>query len=284
VEAQAIGRVHRHVHTYIYTHTRIHTHPRVVTGVEAQAIGRVHRIGQTRATVVHRHIIDNSVEVRVLQVNRQKQRQVMQQGGLMPRVKVVKHAEVVSMEDLETLFGGSAGSVNQDYGGGGTDVHDERSGSSSSGQTNRRDGSDASSAFQSLRDTDEAHQRELDDNWWRETVVYEGANISRERVLRSIQCAASAQMRASTAHASEASGAAMVVEETRADHVDDSEAHVRAGGVSVRECERRCDVFVHGRALAAGMADMIRECLYVCVRVCVKMCVCLCICGVLVCV
>lgn len=37
-------------------------------GVEQQAIGRVHRIGQSRATMVHRFVVQHSVEQNVASI------------------------------------------------------------------------------------------------------------------------------------------------------------------------------------------------------------------------
>lgn len=46
--------------------------PLLDPAVEAQAIGRVHRIGQTRPTVVHRFVMDASIEENVRQINSER--------------------------------------------------------------------------------------------------------------------------------------------------------------------------------------------------------------------
>ena len=46
--------------------------PLLDPAVEAQVVGRVHRIGQTRATVVHRLVMDASVEENVCQINSER--------------------------------------------------------------------------------------------------------------------------------------------------------------------------------------------------------------------
>ncbi|XP_037084816.1 E3 ubiquitin-protein ligase SHPRH-like [Pollicipes pollicipes] len=45
------------------------THPVLDPGAERQAVGRVHRIGQRRATVVHRLVVRDTIEERVLALN-----------------------------------------------------------------------------------------------------------------------------------------------------------------------------------------------------------------------
>jgi DNA repair protein RAD5 len=40
--------------------------------IEDQAVDRVHRIGQTRPVVVHRYLINNSIEERVMAIQRRK--------------------------------------------------------------------------------------------------------------------------------------------------------------------------------------------------------------------
>ncbi|KAF0305515.1 E3 ubiquitin-protein ligase SHPRH [Amphibalanus amphitrite] len=45
------------------------THPVLDPGSERQAVGRVHRIGQRRATVVHRLVVRDTIEERVLALN-----------------------------------------------------------------------------------------------------------------------------------------------------------------------------------------------------------------------
>ncbi|CAD6960300.1 unnamed protein product [Tilletia laevis] len=47
------------------------------TSVENQAIDRIHRLGQTKAVTVHRYMIENTIEERIIRIQKRKDALVM---------------------------------------------------------------------------------------------------------------------------------------------------------------------------------------------------------------
>ncbi|KAL3695861.1 hypothetical protein R1sor_009937 [Riccia sorocarpa] len=66
-------------------------------GVEAQAINRVHRIGQLRATFVHRFIVKDTVEERIFQLGRQKEKK----EKLTP---TTRQQNILTFSDVSAIF------------------------------------------------------------------------------------------------------------------------------------------------------------------------------------
>lgn len=76
--------------------------PQINPAAEAQAIGRVDRIGQKRETTVHRFIIQNTVEERVLEIGRAKARDSSkEQRGKNPTEEKITAAEALHMFEDE---------------------------------------------------------------------------------------------------------------------------------------------------------------------------------------
>lgn len=69
---------------------------------EDQAVDRVHRIGQLRPVTVHRLIVDDTIEDRILEVQKRKQAVVGQ--ALSASVGRADGARSEALADLELLF------------------------------------------------------------------------------------------------------------------------------------------------------------------------------------
>ncbi|XVF81925.1 hypothetical protein PTKIN_Ptkin16aG0001600 [Pterospermum kingtungense] len=72
--------------------------PLLNPAVEAQAISRVHRIGQEKSTLVHRFIVENTVEKSIYKLNRSRN-----SSGFVGNTKN-QDQPVLTLKDLESLF------------------------------------------------------------------------------------------------------------------------------------------------------------------------------------
>ena len=80
--------------------------PLLNVAVEAQAIGRVHRIGQSKPTVVHRMIVEQTVEERVRKLSKQKLSALKHSGSMsLEHARAAsKNKETVTLDDMEAMF------------------------------------------------------------------------------------------------------------------------------------------------------------------------------------
>jgi len=73
--------------------------PLLNPAVEAQAINRVHRFGQEKQTFIHRFIIKNTIEEKVVQMNKRKEKELL--GWKLPSKK---DNDILSKDDIEFLL------------------------------------------------------------------------------------------------------------------------------------------------------------------------------------
>lgn len=69
---------------------------------EDQAVDRVHRIGQTRPVTVHRLLIDDTIEDRIIAI--QKRKQALVGRAISASIGRAEGAQSEALENLELLF------------------------------------------------------------------------------------------------------------------------------------------------------------------------------------
>ena len=78
--------------------------PLLNPGVELQAIGRVHRIGQTKETIVHRFVVQNTIEEKLHQINSRRKEKHNEECSVDWKLKK-SEKDCMTTSDLRELFG-----------------------------------------------------------------------------------------------------------------------------------------------------------------------------------
>mmetsp|Transcript_3018 Transcript_3018/g.8470 ORF Transcript_3018/g.8470 Transcript_3018/m.8470 type:complete len:308 (+) Transcript_3018:131-1054(+) len=157
--------------------------PTLDAAAEAQAVGRVHRIGQTRPTTVHRFVVQDTVEERVLALALRKVAVLRSSLGL------VGSAASGASEDLAGIGGRAPDPITlEDL----QDLFPELSNSSPDERAALGVGSGAG-------DTEQGEESQEDAEWWQGLVLHQGQEVTRERATTRIQCASAASSRMSDA-------------------------------------------------------------------------------------
>uniref|UniRef100_A0A6T6KYI4 RING-type domain-containing protein n=1 Tax=Rhodosorus marinus TaxID=101924 RepID=A0A6T6KYI4_9RHOD len=72
--------------------------PQMNPAAEAQAVGRVHRIGQNQKTTVHHFVVENTIEEKIVDIERQR---ALSYHGVVPKNPII---EKITTADVSLMF------------------------------------------------------------------------------------------------------------------------------------------------------------------------------------